>query len=461
MIAEPTVKNSPSTSENTDRFDAVGLSVVLGLGVTGLSCARYLTARGHKVLIVDSRERPPGLDALRLGCPGVEVWSGTLDVQLPPATVQLVVSPGLPTDIPVIAEARRQGIDVIGDIELFARVADRPVAAITGSNGKSTVTTMVADMARRAGRQMPAGGNLGTPALDLLQMPAEAYLLELSSFQLELTDSLAPAVATVLNLSVDHIDRHGTLADYAAAKAKVFNNAGLRVANREDPQVIDMVAGCDNVVTFGLDPGTGNDYGVVAHDGCDWLARGDDLLMPVGELGVPGAHNVLNALAALAIGDGLGLAKDQMRAALRAYRGLPHRTQLISKASGVSWINDSKATNVGAAIAAARGLGDRLVLIAGGDGKGADFTPLATALRGRVRGVVLLGQDAPKLAAAFEGVAPVRMVASMADAVEAAGEIAKPGDTVLLSPACSSLDMYDSFAARGDAFRRAVQEFDA
>jgi UDP-N-acetylmuramoylalanine--D-glutamate ligase len=391
----------------------------------------------------------------------VEVWVGTLDVRLPPATVQLVVSPGLSTDITVIAEARRQGIDVIGDIELFARVADRPVAAITGSNGKSTVTTMVADMALRAGRQMPAGGNLGTPALDLLQMPAEAYLLELSSFQLELTESLSPAVAAVLNVSVDHIDRHGTLADYAAAKAKIFHKAGLRVANREDPQVMDMVAGCDNVVTFGRDPGSGNDYGVIERDGCQWLARGDDPFLPVGELGVPGAHNVLNALAALAIGDGLGLPADQMRAALRAFRGLPHRTQVISKAGGVSWINDSKATNVGAAIAAVRGLGDRLVLIAGGDGKGADFAPLATALRARVRGVVLLGKDAPKLAEVLEGVAPVQVVASMADAVEAAGRIAKPGDTVLLSPACSSLDMFENFAARGEAFRRAVQELDA
>jgi UDP-N-acetylmuramoylalanine--D-glutamate ligase len=224
---------------------------------------------------------------------------------------------------------------------------------------------------------------------------------------------------------------------------------------------MDMVAGCDNVVAFGRDPGSGNDYGVIERDGCQWLARGDDPFLPVGELGVPGAHNVLNALAALAIGDGLGLPADQMRAALRAFRGLPHRTQVISKAGGVSWINDSKATNVGAAIAAVRGLGDRLVLIAGGDGKGADFAPLATALRARVRGVVLLGKDAPKLAEVLEGVAPVQVVASMADAVEAAGRIAKPGDTVLLSPACSSLDMFENFAARGEAFRRAVQELDA
>ncbi|UCC15222.1 MAG: UDP-N-acetylmuramoyl-L-alanine--D-glutamate ligase [Gammaproteobacteria bacterium] len=452
--------NSPTTRESTGRFDGVGLSDVLGLGVTGLSCARYLTARGHRVLIVDSREQPPGLEALRLGSPGVEVWAGTLDVELPPETLQVVVSPGLPTDTPIIDEARRRGIDVLGDIELFARVVDRPVAAITGSNGKSTVTTMVADMARRAGRQMPAGGNLGTPALDLLQMPAEAYLLELSSFQLELTNSLSPAVATVLNVSVDHIDRHGSLADYAAAKARVFQNARLAVANREDPEVMEMVAGLDNVVTFGPDPASRNDYGVVDRDGCDWLARGDEALMPTGELGVPGAHNVMNALAALAIGSGLGLPMDLMLAALRAYRGLPHRTQLVSEAGGISWINDSKATNVGAAMAAVRGLGDRLVLIAGGDGKGADFLPLAAALRGRVRGIVLLGQDAAKLAEALEGIAPIEMVSSMATAVEAARNIARPGDTVLLSPACSSLDMFESFAARGEAFRRAVQEAD-
>ncbi len=434
-----------------------GRAVVLGLGVTGLSVARYLTGLGWQVLVADSRETPPGIEGLKLDAPGAELVVGRLDLDLPADVDQVIVSPGLPLDLPVIREARRRGVEVVGDIELFARVVERPVAAITGSNGKSTVTTMVAAAAVRAGRQMPAGGNLGTPALNLLDMPADGFLLELSSFQLELTDSLRPRVAAVLNVSVDHIDRHGSLASYAAAKARILTNAEWAVLNRHDALVMGMTSAQQNSVTFGSDaPPTEDDYGVLEADGRRWLARGGDRLMPADEIGVPGAHNVLNALAAIAIAEKMGIAGEPVLAALRAYRGLPHRTQLVAEVDGVRWIDDSKATNVGAAVAAIGGMDAPVVLIAGGDGKGADFGPLAEAVRGTVKAVVLLGRDAPALARVIGDAAPCEIVPDMDAAVSAARRVARDGDIVLLSPACASLDMFDNYAARGEAFRRAV-----
>jgi UDP-N-acetylmuramoylalanine--D-glutamate ligase len=331
------------------------------------------------------------------------------------------------------------------------------VAAVTGSNGKSTVTTMVAAAAVRAGRQMPAGGNLGTPALNLLDMPAEGYLLELSSFQLELTESLRPRVAAVLNISVDHIDRHGSLDAYAAAKAKILMNAECAVLNRCDPLVMAMARPRRSVVTFGGDvPSSESDYGVVESNGRKWLARGEDRLMPADEIGVPGAHNLLNALAAIAIADRMGISGEPLMAALRAYRGLPHRTQVVAEVDGIRWIDDSKATNIGAAIAAITGMESPLVLIAGGEGKGADFEPLAEAVRGKARAVVLLGRDAPLLADAIGSGTPWEIVSCMEDAVAAARKVARTGDIVLLSPACASLDMFTNYAARGEAFRLAV-----
>jgi UDP-N-acetylmuramoylalanine--D-glutamate ligase len=458
MMADTAKRDS--TAPVSDATDALPSTVVvLGLGITGLSCARYLSNQGRHVLVADSRQEPPGIEGLRIAAPDAELAVGSLDVDLPENTVQLVVSPGLPLDLRVVREARRRGIEVVGDIELFARAVRQPVAAITGSNGKSTVTTMIAEMAVRSGRQMPAGGNLGTPALDLLDMPAEGYLLELSSFQLELTDSLRPTVASVLNISADHIDRHGSMEAYRAAKARVLRNARTVVVNRHDPIVMDMAADREDAVSFGLDaPGGAEHYGVAELKGRRWLARGDETLMPADEIGVPGSHNVLNALAALAIGERMGLCGRPVLTALRAYRGLPHRTQLVAEIHGVRWVDDSKATNVGAAIAAIRGMESPLVLIAGGDGKGADFTPLAEALQGRARAVVLLGRDAPLLAKAIGNTVPWEVVDSMTAAVDAARRLAKSGDVVLLSPACASLDMYSSYAARGEAFRAAVME---
>jgi UDP-N-acetylmuramoylalanine--D-glutamate ligase len=439
-----------------------GTCVILGLGATGLSCARHLAARGYSLVVLDSRREPPALGPLAEAVPAAVVLTGTLDTDLPADAVCVVLSPGLAPDLPLIARARERALPVIGDIELFAREARRPVAAITGSNGKSTVTTMLVAMAERAGRRVLAGGNLGTPALDLLARPLpDFYALELSSFQLATTSSLQARVAVVLNVSPDHIDRHGSVAEYAAAKARIYAHAAIAVINRDDDRVRAMPAGSERIVSFGMNAPDNGDFGLIERDGEPWLARGRAALMPAREIGVPGRHNVANGLAALALGEALDLPMDAMLDGLRGYQGLAHRTQRVGGAAGMTWIDDSKATNVGAAVAAIEGLPGPLVIIAGGDGKGADFMPLARALHGRARLAILLGKDAGRLAEALRDVCPVRCVADMAEAVRAAARHGERGDTVLLSPACSSLDMYSGFAERGAAFAAAVRELTA
>jgi UDP-N-acetylmuramoylalanine--D-glutamate ligase len=321
---------------------------------------------------------------------------------------------------------------------------------------------MLARMAEAADCRALAGGNLGVPALDLLNEPEpDLYLLELSSFQLECTSSLRCEAAAVLNLSADHIDRHGSLENYAAAKARIFDGARIRVVNRDDAQVRSMVGAGADVVTFGYGEPDAGHFGLRTNgDGRPWFARGATRLMPVDELRVPGRHNAANALAALALGHAAGWPLAPMLDALRHYSGLPHRTQPVGERRGVTWINDSKATNVGAAVAAIEGLPGTLVLIAGGDGKGAEFGPLRTALSGRARAAVLLGRDREALAAALAGVCPTVLVDDMDEAVAAAAGLARAEDTVLLSPACASLDMFASYAARGEAFAQAVGRLD-
>jgi UDP-N-acetylmuramoylalanine--D-glutamate ligase len=435
-----------------------GTCVVLGLGATGVSCARHLAAAGFSLMVLDSRTDPPGAARLRALVPEARVRTGTLDAELPADTVQVVLSPGLSPDLPLIDRAREHGLPVVGDIELFARAVARPVAAITGSNGKSTVTTMLAAMAEAAGQRVLAGGNLGTPALELLDAALpDLYVLELSSFQLEMTRSLRPAAATVLNVSADHIDRHGSLDAYAAAKARIFRGARVAIANRQDPMVMAMIASHPRTVTFGLDEPAPGHFGIRGSGDELALTHGEVALMPAAELGVAGLHNIANALAALAMGDAIGFTTDAMLAALRRFRGLPHRTQPVADVAGMQWIDDSKATNVGAAVAAVSGLPGRLVLIAGGDGKGQGFDLLAETLRGRARAAVLLGRDARRLAEALAGVCPVELVDDMPAAVAAAARLGRPGDTVLLSPACSSLDMFSSYAERGEAFAAAAR----
>lgn len=438
-------------------------ALVVGLGRSGVSAARFLAARGCAVAVTDSREDPPGLPALHAAVPGAAVFVGGFSETALAHADEVVVSPGVALTDPFLREAAARGLPIIGDVELFARAVTAPVIAITGSNGKSTATTLVGQMADRAGRLTRVGGNLGTPALDLLEGPTpELFVLELSSFQLETTRSLAPAAAALLNLSADHLDRYPDLAAYAAAKARVFRGCAVAVVNRADPRVMALPTPGAVRISFGPDvPPSGADWGVLEHGGEAHLAVGTTPVFPVGELRLRGAHNAQNALAALALGTAIGLPREAMCAALREFAGLPHRTELVAEQGGVTWINDSKGTNVGATLAAVGGFAGPLVVILGGDGKGQDFAPLATALVGRVRAAVLIGRDAATISAALGDRVASHRAASLEQAVALAAEIAEPGDTVLLSPACSSLDMFDDFEHRGRSFVQAVRKLTA
>ena len=440
-------------------------TLIVGLGVTGLSCARFLAAQGVPVAVADSRTEPPGLAALNAEYPDIAVFLGPFDDQLFDSVERLVVSPGVPVSTPQIAAAQHRGVPVVGDIELFARVATAPVVAITGSNGKSTVTTLLGEMAKASGVRVAVGGNLGTPALDLLDPDIELYVLELSSFQLETTESLQAAVATVLNVSPDHMDRYPDIDAYAAAKARVMRGAGVGVLNADDPVVAAML-GADDLWYFTL--GESQDvkmFGVCSIDGQDYLCRGEQPLLAAEDLKIPGMHNRANALAALAKGTALGFDLSAMLEVLRAFPGLPHRTQFVAEIKGVCWYNDSKGTNLGASIAALHGLhrGDasRTVLIAGGDCKGADFSAFTSVLQSCARGVVLIGRDAERIAAAVPESVPSVRARTMDDAVARAAAMALPGDRVLLSPACASFDMFTNYAQRGERFVQAVRRLAA
>lgn len=434
--------------------------IIVGLGKTGLSVARYLVGRGLPFAVADTRANPPGLDQLKRFAPMADLHLGELDASLLCQAAELVVSPGIALATPALAQARAAGVSLIGDVELFAREARAPVVGITGSNAKSTVTTLVGDMAMAAGKRVAVGGNLGTPALDLLDGNADLYVLELSSFQLETTDKLNAEVATVLNISEDHMDRYPNLLAYHQAKHRIFRGARQVVVNRDDDLSRPLVADQLPCWTFGLSKPDFNGFGLIERDGQSWLAFQFDALMPVAELKIKGAHNQANALAALALGHAVGLPLPAMLQALREFAGLPHRCQWVGQSCGVDYYNDSKATNVGAALAAINGFAAQLsgkqVLIAGGDGKGADFAPLNRAVQQHCRAVVLLGRDAPLLEKALAGTVPLVHVTSLDEAVTAAAQIAQPGDMVLLSPACASLDMFRNFEERGDVFASAV-----
>ena len=443
------------------KFATDAKTIVLGLGVTGLSCVRHLAAQGANLAVADTRANPPGLVELQQDYPDIPVFLGSFDAALLASADRLVVSPGIAAATPEIAAAAQQGAQVMGDIELFAQAVAAPVAAITGSNGKSTVTTLLGEMAQAAGVHVAVGGNLGRPALDLLDASVELYVLELSSFQLETTQSLSAAVATVLNISPDHMDRYASIEDYAAAKARIFQQTGVGVVNVDDPLVAPM-RGADDRWSFTLGEAIDEKmFGVATIDGCDYLCRGEQPLLSADELLIPGSHNRANALAALAMGTALGFPLTPMLEVLRRFRGLPHRTEFVTEHAGVRWYNDSKGTNVGATIAALQGLdlGDdtRTVLIAGGDCKGADFTPLGEVLKSRVRAVVLIGRDADQIADVLPQAMPSRMARTLDEAVDHAAALACPGDRVVLSPACASFDMFDSYVQRGDRFMRAVR----
>ncbi len=447
--------------------------LVLGLGDTGVSMARWLTRRGAKVRIADSRPAPPGLEALRSALPGVAPRLGPFGPESFAGAELIAASPGVPLAEPRIQEALRAGVPVVGDIELFARSLDaarRPlILGITGTNGKSTVTALAGAMARAAGNDCEVAGNIGPPVLDALMRrddearPPGVWVLELSSFQLETTSSLGASAAVVLNVTEDHLDRYPGMAEYAAAKARIFAGHGVQVLNRDDPRTLAMALPGRTVITFGLDaPRAPRDYGIVARDGEEWLAEGGEALLPVRGMKLAGRHNAANALAALALCRAVGMPMPPLLAALRGFRGLPHRVEPVGEIGGVRYYDDSKGTNVGASVAAIAGLAHahpKLVLIAGGEGKGQDFSPLRQPLASSARAVVLIGRDAPLIEKALSGLdLRLRRAASMPEAVAVAAAEAHAGDAVLLSPACASFDMFRNYAHRGEVFRAAVEE---
>ena len=430
--------------------------LVVGLGATGLSIARYLKRQDADAIFFDSRDEPPGLDELKDIWPDADVRLGKKSI--PKHVSRLITSPGVEDSHPLLKKARNKGLEIVSDIELFARAAPKPFIAVTGSNGKSTVTTLLYLMCRADGRATLAGGNLGEPALDLLDRETpDIYVLELSSFQLQRTASLPAEVAVLLNVSPDHLDWHADEAEYRAAKYRVFKDVDAAVINRVDAEAAARTAHCGRVVSFGPDAPAEDQYGLREEEGEKYLACGDTLLLSTRDLALYGAHNQLNALAALAAGDLLGLDMSAMLQVLVEFPGLPHRMQFVARIAAVDYINDSKATNVAAAVASIESVEGMLVLIAGGLGKGGDFSALAAAIEGKLRGAVLIGEDAEKIAHALDTVMPVHFAENMESAVHMAATCAQSEDTVLLAPACASFDQYDNYMARGEAFIEAVE----
>ena len=434
--------------------------IVVGLGKSGMSLVRFLAQQGVRFAVVDTRANPPELATLQRDFPEIEVRCGDLDADFLCRASELLISPGVALATPAIRTAIAQGVKISGDIDLFARHAKAPIIAITGSNAKSTVTTLVGEMAKAAGKKVAVGGNLGTPALELLADDVELYVLELSSFQLETTEQLNAEVATCLNISEDHMDRYADLSAYHLAKHRIFRGARQVVINADDALSRPLIGEQVPCWTFGLGKPDFKRFGLLEQDGAKHLGFQFDALLPVSALKVRGAHNQANALAALALGHAVGLPMAAMLLALQAFTGLAHRCQWLRELHGVSYYDDSKATNVGAALAAINGLGadisGKLLLIAGGDGKGADFASMQQPVKRFCRAVILLGRDADRLAQALADTVPQIRVQSLEEAVQQAAQLAQPGDAVLLSPACASLDMFKNFEQRGQVFAQAV-----
>ena len=434
--------------------------LVLGLGDTGLSCIRWLSSRGAVIRAADSRAAPPGLGEVRSGYPQVDARAGSLDKTLLEGMDTVVASPGLALREPVLQAAARRGIEILGDVEIFAREVrggKARVIGITGTNGKSTVTALAGEMCRAAGLETVVAGNIGLPVLDALEQGAAAdlYVIELSSYQLETTSSLELEAAAMLNLTQDHMDRYDSMADYARAKQRIFMHAKRRVVNRDDPRSRAM--GDADAFSFGLSqPRNGNEWGL--DQPRTHILRGDVEVVDLGDMAITGLHNAANAMAAHALASTLVLPPRALQQAMTGFTGLPHRVELVARAKGVSFYDDSKGTNVGASVAALEGFRERVVLIAGGDGKGQDFAPLLPAVKAHARAVVLIGRDAPAIAAALvDANVALANATSMQEAVEASYALAHSGDAVLLSPACASFDMFRNYAHRGDVFAEAAR----
>ncbi|WP_024301055.1 UDP-N-acetylmuramoyl-L-alanine--D-glutamate ligase [Pseudogulbenkiania sp. MAI-1] len=434
--------------------------VVVGLGDTGLSAARWLAAHGATVTVADSRDNPPNAATLAETLPGVTLKTGAFDETTFAGADMLVVSPGVAVATPAIAAFRRAGGEVVGDVELFARAiagSGSKVIAITGSNGKSTVTSLVGHLCQQAGLDTVLAGNIGLPVLTALAereasgKRPDVWVLELSSFQLETTVSLNADAATVLNISEDHLDRYADLLDYAHSKTAIFNGDGVQVLNRDDALVRAMVRPGHAQRWFSLKEAA--DYGLQEDAGRYWLTVAGQPVFDCAEMSLQGLHNAANALAALALTEAIGLPRAALLAGLRTFKGLAHRVEFVAEVNGVTYIDDSKGTNVGATEAALNGMTRPVVLIAGGDGKGQDFAPLKPACARIARAVVLIGRDAGKIRAALEGLTvPVLDCATLEEATRAAARLAQAGDVVLLSPACASLDMFRNYAHRAQVF---------
>jgi UDP-N-acetylmuramoylalanine--D-glutamate ligase len=451
MMREPAFRQPPPPTPTALAGRRV---LVLGLGDTGLSAARWIERQGARVRLADSRREPPRMKDF-VG----ELHTGPFSEGLLDDVDVVCISPGLSLEESVIREAVRRGIPVLGDIELFAWQAREPVVAITGTNGKSTVTALTGHLLRSAQVDCEVAGNIGPPVLDAMlkrlqggRLP-QAWVLELSSYQLETTWSLAPAAAAMLNLTEDHLDRYAGIEQYGAAKARIFIGAGTQVLNRDDPRSAAMAQPGKKVVTFGLDaPRSETDFGVAR----DKLVRGSTEILPAGKLAIRGSHNVANALAACALAGEFAVDLRALAHGLETFKGLPHRLALVATRRGVEWYDDSKGTNVGATVAALRGLGRKAVLILGGEGKGQDFAPLREPVRQFASQVLLIGRDAPLIAKVVGG----ESCGSLEQAVQRASEIAVPGQAVLLSPACASFDMFRDYRHRGEAFAQAVRRLE-
>ncbi len=440
-----------------------GLKVVAGLGISGVSAVNFLHEKGYRVAVTDSRAVPPGHDQIPAD---VQTSFGQFDQDLLLSAEEIIISPGLDPKLPEIQAAIAKGIPVISEIQVLRRATDKPIVAITGSNAKSTVTTLIGLMAENAGKKVAVGGNLGRPALDLTKDDPELYILELSSFQLETTSNLNAEVAVVLNLSEDHLDRHGDMMGYHTAKHRIFQGVKKVVHNRDDSLTRPLVPDATPMQSFGLNAPDMNQYGVLREtDGTMWLARGRERLLKSSDMYMQGTHNVANALACLALGEAIDLPLESMLETLKTFKGLEHRCEFVKDVNGVRYYNDSKGTNIGATLAALDGLGaaievqqGKVAIMLGGQGKGQDFTALRESLSKFAKVAVLIGEDRPVIEKAIEGTTTLLHAESLAEAVALCQQNTQPNDVVLLSPACASFDMFSGYPQRGHQFVALVNE---
>jgi len=433
-------------------------ATVVGLGVTGYSVVRYLRARGLNVRVLDSRSEPPLAREFKREFPEVETYFDVFSENTLENVSLVVASPGVSLKEPMLRQAKKQGSHIVGDIELFLQENDKPVIAITGSNGKSTVTTLVGEMCKAGGLAPFVAGNIGKPLLDALtdKRELDVVVLELSSFQLETTYQVQADSAAILNISADHMDRYDSMGDYVLAKARIIRGAKRAVLPKHD-EWLAQITSANDILGFELEPPTNtNDFGVVRKSGKRWLVKGDERLMQLRDIPLIGLHNVKNVLSAFALVDFLNLPLDGLVQSVKSFNGLPHRMQTILSLNDIAWVNDSKATNVGATATALNNLEQKVIWIAGGQGKGADFSELKSVVNSNIKQLILIGEDAQQIASVLNGLLPISFAKDMRDAVSQAASMAIAGDVVLLSPACASFDMYKGFEHRGDEFKRCV-----